>query len=68
MPHQPSSANRFVVPAQVWASLATDLQAHAVWLLAQLAFNLVTAQAEQSSEEVSDANSSQQSQNPSGSS
>ena len=68
MPHQPSQANRSVLPAQVWPALATELQAHAIWLLAQLAFNLLTAQAEQSSEEVSDVISSQPSQNPSGSS
>ncbi len=68
MPHLSSQANHFVLPAQVWPALASDLQADAVWLLAQLAFNLVTAQAEQPSEEVSDASSSQQSQNPSGSS
>ncbi len=68
MSHQTSQANHFVLPAQVWPALASDLQADAVWLLAQLAFNLVTAQAEQSSEEVSDVISSQQSQDPSGSS
>lgn len=68
MPHQSSSANHFVLPTQVWPALATELQAHAVWLLAQLAFNLVTAQAEQFSKEVSHVISSQPSQNPSGSS
>ncbi len=68
MPHQSSQAHHFVLPAQVWPALAADLQADAVWLLAQLAFNLVIAQKEQSREEVSDVSSSQQSQNPSGSS
>ncbi len=67
MPHQSSQPNHSVLPAQVWAALAADLQADAVWLLAQLAFNLVTAQQEQSGEEVSDVISSQQSQDPSGS-
>ncbi len=68
MPHQSLQANQFVLPAQVWPALAADLQAHAVWLLAQLAFNFVTAQKEQSTVEVSDVSSSQQSQNPPGSS
>ena len=34
-----------VTPAQVWAALATDLQVRAIWLLAQLAFNQIAAQA-----------------------
>jgi hypothetical protein len=31
-------------PAQVWLHLATDVQEQAIRLMAQLAFNLVTAQ------------------------
>ncbi len=36
--------DRLVSPTQVWAQLAADLQARAVRLMAQLAFNLVAAQ------------------------
>lgn len=43
---QPSPVTSLVSPAQVWARLAADLQARAIRLMAQLAFNLVAARAE----------------------
>jgi sugar phosphate isomerase/epimerase len=41
---QSSPANCPVSPAQVWAHLAIELQERAIRLMAQLAYNLVTAQ------------------------
>jgi hypothetical protein len=40
------STARPVSPAQVWVRLAADLRARAIRLMAQLAFNLVAAQAD----------------------
>jgi hypothetical protein len=37
------SADRFVVPTQVWASLSTELQGRAIRLLAHLAYSWATA-------------------------
>ena len=54
MADQFSQSDLCVLPTQVWSSLATDLKAHAVWLLAQLAFNLVTAQTEPTTKEALD--------------
>lgn len=42
---QPSPAKGSVLPPQVWARLATELQKRAIRLMAQLAFNLVATQA-----------------------
>jgi hypothetical protein len=56
MSDQPVATDFVVAPAEVWASLAADLKVRAIWLLAQLAFDCVTAQAERSSrKEASDA-------------
>lgn len=52
MSEQSAEVDFFVAPAQVWSSLTTDLKTRAIWLLAQLAFNLVTAQPERASKEV----------------
>jgi hypothetical protein len=41
-----------VAPAQVWATLSTDLQSHAIRLLAQLACTYAATQTEPSSPEV----------------
>jgi hypothetical protein len=49
----PTPSDRGVLPAQIWSALATDLKTRLIWLLAQLAFNVVIAQAERNSEEVS---------------
>src|SRR5215510_12328365 len=54
MADQFSQSDLCVLPTQVWSSLATELKAHAVWLLAQLAFNLVTAQTEPTTKEALD--------------
>ena len=45
MSTQSSPTNCPVSPAQVWARMATELQERAIRLMAQLAYNLVTAQA-----------------------
>lgn len=42
-----------VRPTQVWSSLSTDLQSHAIRLLAQLACTYAAAQTESPSQEVS---------------
>jgi hypothetical protein len=41
-----------VLPAQVWGTLTTDCKTRIVWLLAQLAFHLVMAQAKDHPQEV----------------
>jgi hypothetical protein len=46
MSHLSSATDRRVSPAQVWARLAADYRARAIRLMAQLAFNLVAAQAD----------------------
>jgi hypothetical protein len=53
MSDQPTSSDPCASPAEVWSALATDLQTRVIWLLAQLAFNLVMAQTEHDSQEVS---------------
>jgi hypothetical protein len=64
MSEQPAPSDRCVSPAQVWPALATECKTRVVWLLAQLAFNLVMAQAERNAQEVSHAAlSSRQPQN-----
>ena len=47
--------DRRVLPAQVWARLAADCRERAIRLMAQLAFNLVAAQAESPLKEVDHA-------------
>jgi hypothetical protein len=65
MSDQSRQVAHLVSPTQVWAALASDLKAHAVWLLAQLAFNLVIAQAVRPTKEAPDVTAaSQQPQNP----
>ena len=39
-----------VAPTQVWPVLTPDLKVQVIWLLAQLTFNVVTAQTEHSSQ------------------
>jgi hypothetical protein len=46
MSHAFFATDRRVLPAQVWARLAADCRERAIRLMAQLAFNLVAAQAE----------------------
>jgi hypothetical protein len=46
MSHPVEAFDDPVAPAHVWASLAIDLQGQAIWLLTQLAMNLVTAHTE----------------------
>jgi hypothetical protein len=54
-----------VVLTQIWAALNADLQGAVIRLLAQLAFNLLTAQTASSiNKEAPYAISSDQSQNP----
>jgi hypothetical protein len=55
MSDQPAPSERCVSPAQVWPALATECKTRVVWLLAQLAFNLVIAQVECNVQEVSQA-------------
>jgi hypothetical protein len=65
MPVQPSPSDIPAIPAHVWACLAKELQERAIYLMAQLALNLV---ADQSScfvvKESDHAQPSHQSQNP----
>jgi hypothetical protein len=46
MSHAFFATDRRVLPAHVWARLAADCRERAIRLMAQLAFNLVAAQAE----------------------
>jgi hypothetical protein len=46
MSHTFFATDRRVLPAQVWARLTADCRERAIRLMAQLAFNLVAAQAE----------------------
>ena len=46
MSHSAAAFDDPVAPAHVWASLAIDLPGQAIWLLTQLAMNLVTAHTE----------------------
>lgn len=54
MSKQIDSTNTCVVPSQIWPNLSIDLRMKVIWLLSQLAFNVVTSQPEQIREEVSD--------------
>jgi len=53
-----------VLPTQVWARLATDLQERAIRLMAQLAFNLVATQGEEPRKESDHALPTHRPQNP----
>jgi hypothetical protein len=55
MSDQSAPSERCVSPAQVWPALAPECKTRVVWLLAQLAFNLVIAQGECTTQEVSHA-------------
>jgi hypothetical protein len=55
MSDQPAPSERCVSPAQVWPALATECKTRVVWLLAQLACNLVMAQVECTTQEVTHA-------------
>jgi hypothetical protein len=46
MSHAAEALDDPVAPAHGWASLALDRQGQAIWLLTQLAMNLVTAYTE----------------------
>lgn len=46
MSHLPSATEPREAPSQVWPQLTTDLKRHAIRLLAQLAFDRVTAHTE----------------------
>jgi hypothetical protein len=46
MSHSAEAFDDPVAPAYGWASLAIELQGQAIWLLTQLAMNLVTAYTE----------------------
>jgi hypothetical protein len=65
MSDQSTISDHHALPAEVWSALTTELRARVIWLLAQLAFNLVMAQTEHNSQEVSNVTvTSQQSQDP----
>ena len=57
-----------VAPAQVWASLSTELQSHAIRLLAQLACTYAATQPEPFSPEVSHVFAPVSNQDPPGTS
>jgi hypothetical protein len=58
-------SNNSVAPTKVWAALNADLQGRVIRLLAQLAFNLLTAHINPTAKkEAPDAHSSEQPQNP----
>lgn len=52
------------LPVQVWASLTTDLKQQVIFLMAQLAFNLLADQSHWLVKEPEHAQPIQQSQNP----
>jgi len=55
MSEQRDSTTYSVGPAQVWPNLTADLKMKVIWLLSQLAFNMVNAQSEQLQKETADA-------------
>ena len=63
---QPVLADRQVAPGQVWAKLSVEIQIHAIGLLAQFILNVVVSRTggKESTQEVSDACSSEHAQNP----
>jgi hypothetical protein len=60
-----SSTDRFVTAEQVWASLSADRRAHALRLLAQLAWTYAAAHTEPPSQEVSHVSAPVSNQDPS---
>lgn len=61
---QPSPSDISAIPATVWASLAKDLKERAIYLMAQLAFNLAADQSGWFGKELDHAQPPQQPQNP----
>lgn len=61
---QPSPSDVPGIPAHVWACLAKDLQERAIYLMAQLALNLVADQSGWFVKESDHAQPSPQFQNP----
>jgi hypothetical protein len=59
-----SVINPSIAPAQVWASLSTDLQSHALRLLAQLACTYAATRTEPPSPEVTHVTSTLSNQDP----
>lgn len=61
---QPSPSDIPAIPAHVWGCLTKDLQVRAIYLMAQLALNLVADQSNWFAKESDHAQPAQQSQNP----
>ena len=61
---QPSPRDVPTLPAQVWANLANDLKQQVIFLMAQLAFNLMADQADWFAKEPDHAQPIQPPQNP----
>ncbi len=61
---QPSPSDVPAIPAHVWACLAKGLQERAIYLMAQLALNLVADQSGWFVKEFNHAQPPQQPQNP----
>lgn len=61
---QPSPSDVPAIPAHVWACLAKDLQERVIYLMAQLALNLVADQSGWFAKESDHAQPPQQPQNP----
>ena len=61
---QPSPLDVPTLSAQVWASLADDLKQQVIFLMAQLAFNLMADQADWFAREPEHAQPIQPSQDP----
>jgi hypothetical protein len=64
MSHLSSATDCRVSSAQVWARLAAEYRAQVIRLMAQLAFNLVAAQADSPIQESVYAGSTDHSQDP----
>jgi hypothetical protein len=64
MDAHPLPTDQLVLPAQVWTHLATDLQARAIRLMAQLALNLVAAPDERPLKESEHVSLTQHPQTP----
>jgi hypothetical protein len=64
MSHLSSTTDCRVSSAQVWARLAAEYRARVIRLMAQLAFNLVVAQADSPIQESVHAVSTEYSQDP----
>lgn len=64
MAHQSLSACPLVAPTQVWVCLNADHQTKIIRFMAQLAFNLIAAQAELPGKEPTYAHSPHRQQDP----